>query len=393
MTMQPPSTRKLNLAELNRLGRSVGTAARVLRGRRTDPGYAAPVPEEVGVQLTYRCNLRCTSCFQWSETGFFHRLGQQQARGELAPEVFEKLLFQTREARSNLYLWGGEPLVHRQWNELSRMLERDPRWTVICTNALMIERSLESLLRLSENLVLLISIDGLREQNDANRGHGTFEKIIAAVTLIARLKERGEYRGKLSLSLVLSDENVPTLYEFCDYCAGLPGIDSLYLVYPWYISASVAAAMDDYYEAQLAWLNPPPAAGSASWHSYTHHLSPASIGVLREQVAKIAAQAWDIRIRFQPAMDGEELAGFILGSARPAQGRSQCLALSSRLDVLADGTVSACKLFPELAVGNLNEQELAEIWHSERFRRVRGLVSGGLMPICSKCVLLYLHGA
>lgn len=391
--MQPPSTHTLDLAEIKRLGRSLATATRVMRGRRSDPSYAAPLPEEVGVQLTYRCNLRCATCFQWSDTGFFHHLGRQEARGDLAPEVFEKLLFQTREARSNLYLWGGEPLVHRDWNALSRMLERDPRWTVICTNALMIERSLESLLRISDNLVLLISIDGLREQNDANRGHGTFDKILAAVALIARLQERGEYRGKLSLSLVLSDENVPTLFEFCRYCAGLPGIDSLYLVYPWYISAPVAAAMDTYYQTHLAWLNPPPAAGTASWHSYTHHVSPESLGVLRAQVARIAAQPWNIRIRFQPALEGDEVAAFVHGSARPAQGRSQCLAVSSRLDVLADGSVSACKLFPELAVGNLNEQDVAQIWHSDRFRRVRERVSGGLMPICSKCVLLYLHGA
>lgn len=391
--MQPTTKHKLDPAELQRLGRAMGAIAKARRGRQVDPAYAAPLPGELGVQLTYRCNLRCKTCFQWNDQGFFRHLDQDSARGEIAPEVFEKLLFQTREARSNLYLWGGEPLVHREWDALARMIEADPRWTVICTNALAIERQVESLLRISDNLVLLISIDGPRAENDAIRGRGTFDRIMHNIELISGLAQRGDYRGKLSLSLVLSDENVPKLMDFCAYCEQLPGIDTLYLVYPWYISPQVAATMDAYYARHLAWLGAPPAAGMASWHSYTHRVSPERIETLNTQVARIRARTWGIRIRFQPALGDHDVAGFCAGTEQPGQARSECMAVANRMDVLADGSVSACKLFPELTVGDLNTQDVAAIWHGERFRRVRGLVGEALMPICSKCVLLYLHGA
>jgi hypothetical protein len=36
---------------------------------------------------------------------------------------------------------------------------------------------------------------------------------------------------------------------------------------------------------------------------------------------------------------------------------------------------------------------MADIWQSERFTKVRGILrESGLMPVCSKCILLYLSG-
>lgn len=74
------------------------------------------------------------------------------------------------------------------------------------------------------------------------------------------------------------------------------------------------------------------------------------------------------------------------------QRRKQCLSISNRMDVLADGSVSSCQLFPEFSVGNLYEKGVVEIWHSENFKKVRETIHGSLTPICSKCVLLYRHG-
>lgn len=70
-----------------------------------------------------------------------------------------------------------------------------------------------------------------------------------------------------------------------------------------------------------------------------------------------------------------------------------CFALANRAEVLANGKVGTCsKFFPELAMGNLNHQSLTEIWNSDNFSRLRKTVSAGIMPVCSKCVLLYRNG-
>jgi len=64
---------------------------------------------------------------------------------------------------------------------------------------------------------------------------------------------------------------------------------------------------------------------------------------------------------------------------------------------LANGEVSvsgaSCKFFPEFVIGDLWEQSVEDVWQGEAFRRVRTTLRGtSLMPVCSKCILLYLNG-
>jgi len=36
---------------------------------------------------------------------------------------------------------------------------------------------------------------------------------------------------------------------------------------------------------------------------------------------------------------------------------------------------------------------MTELWQSQAFRQVRSILStNGMMPVCSKCILLYLNG-
>jgi radical SAM protein with 4Fe4S-binding SPASM domain len=98
-------------------------------------------------------------------------------------------------------------------------------------------------------------------------------------------------------------------------------------------------------------------------------------------------------VRYQPQVQDDEVDDFIRGTSRPAQRRSRCLAVSNRIEIHADGRVSSCKFFPEFVIGDLVEHSVRDIWQSERFTRVRGVLrESGLMPVCSKCILLYLSG-
>ena len=389
--MQPQTTVKFDRKTFDRIKKTIKNISTASRVRKEYPNYAALVPEEIGIQLTYRCNMRCNHCFQWNERGFFHNFEKKEKNRELDANIIEKILKETEEAKSNLYFWGGEPLVHREWEEIVKILEKDSRWTVLCTNGLLLEKKLESLLRISSNLALLISLDGFQEENDAIRGKGTFHYIEKNLMLLSSIQKKGEYKGKISLNCVLNDQIVPKLFEFTEYCESL-AIDTIYFCFPWFISEKTAILMDEYYQTNFSWLNSLMEKQKSSWHSYTYHLAHSTIDILQKQIKKLNSRAWKIRFRFQPALEIEEFEDFIKGKEKPGQNKCQCLAVSNRMDVLANGDVSACKLFPEFTIGNLYEQRITEIWHSERFNKVREIIHKGLMPICSKCVLLYLHG-
>lgn len=390
--MYPKTTRTINQREWGDLRRTVALRAEGRRAVATDAAYATPMPREVSLQLTYRCNLRCEHCFQWSDQGFFQDFSKEKQRTELDLGVIEKVLRATEDTRAKVFLWGGEPLMYTRFGELADMLAGTRRVVNICTNALLIERNIDHLLKIGPGLRFLVSLDGLGADHEALRGKGTFSRTIRNVQILRDLQRSGEFAGEVSLSCMVSNETIDSMYEFMEWAEEL-GVNSVYFQFPWYISPEVAESMDRMYEESFSWLNPPAPGTKPAWHSYTYRLKPELIENLKKSMARLAERRWRIRVRYQPQLETDEVEGFVLGTPRPAQRRSRCLAVSNRLEVHADGKVSSCKFFPEFVIGDLNEDSVEDVWQGEAFRRVRTVLRGtSLMPVCSKCILLYLNG-
>jgi radical SAM protein with 4Fe4S-binding SPASM domain len=380
-----PSIDPVAFAKLRRIAPTQLEARRDLADWR-----ARPLPEEISFKLTNRCDLRCTHCYQWNDAGYHRQLPQVEQKADLALDVIDAVLQATRALRSNVFLWGGEPLVYRYWDGLVELLAADERWTSICTNGTLLERRLPSLARISRQLEISISIDGFAAEHDALRGAGSFARTLAGLRAVVAEKRSGTFHGELSVNCVIGDTAVDRLYELVAFFES-EGVETLYLSFPWFISDETARLMDEYVAARF----PERARGqAASWHSYDFKIDPARLDRLRAQLQRIDAADWRLKLRYNPALAPDELAEFLAGSLRPAGNKTRCLALRTRLDVFPNGDVVSCKFFPEFAVGNLHAATLAEVWHGERYDRVRETVAGcGLMPVCAKCNLLYTRGA
>jgi radical SAM protein with 4Fe4S-binding SPASM domain len=390
--MYPKTTRRLNTKEFADIKHTVSIRSRARRGLMADVSYAAPVPQEVSLQLTYRCNLRCSHCFQWNEHGFFRDYSSQRQRTELDATVVERVLAATASTRAKLFLWGGEPLMHSGFSEIATLIQRYPRTVNMCTNGLLFERRLDDLLLLGDNLNLLVSLDGLDDDHEELRGKGTFARTTKNIRQMLELRRSGDFKGELSLSCMVSHATVGRMYEFMEWAEDL-GVNSVYFQFPWYISPQVATAMDELYKECFSWLRPNTGTAKPTWHSYTYRLPTEQIPMLRDSMRRLAGRSWRVRVRYQPQVTEDEVEDFVLGTSRPVQHRSKCLAVSNRMEVHADGNVSSCKFFPEFVIGNLYDTDVIDLWQSPDFRKVRGILSEhGMMPVCSKCILLYLNG-
>lgn len=387
--MQPKTNVTLDRQSFDRIKKTALNMARCRKGLETDPCYHTRLPEEVGLQLTNRCNLRCRHCFEWSDKGYNHTTNKSYNAGELSLELIERVLEETVPTNANLFLWGGEPLAYSRWDELAEMVGRYKRWSVLCTNGITVNEQLDSLLPLSPYLAILTSLEGFEAENDAIRGKGSFAKAMNGIKEIIRLQRAGEFKGKQSVHCTISDSMIGKLYAFLEYMEDI-GIDTLYYCFPWYIPEKVACQMDDYYREKFSFLDIHNEINS--WHSFHFRIDPALTETLLKELEAIRSRSWNIRIRYQPAVEPEQVEGFVHGDVMPAQQKKRCLAVTNRMDILADGNVSACKLFSEFDVGNLYDSSVEEIWNSERFDHIRKILSEGLTPVCSKCVLLYLNG-
>jgi MoaA/NifB/PqqE/SkfB family radical SAM enzyme len=292
-----------------------------------------------------------------------------------------------------VFLWGGEPLFYSHWDDLVELLAEHRRWTSVCTNGVYIEKRLDSLLTISDRLEMFIALDGFEAEHDALRGALSWRRTMKGLRRLIHERQAGNYRGEVTVNCVFQDSMVGKLFDFVTLLQD-EGVDAVYLSYPWHISPRTAALMDDYVAEHLPSVAARVPRGTGSWHSFTFGLNPSLISDLRTDLARIDTADWRTKVRYNPEVDDASLEGFLAGSDQPASGRTRCLAINSRLDVLPSGEAITCKLWPELAVGRIDTSGVADVWHGRQLEDLRQTVEQhGLMPICSKCPVLYARGA
>lgn len=383
---QPKTTRKISKNDAVILARTSKIMSMVSKGIKEKEDFATELPYIIGLKLTNRCNLRCKHCYEWNEQGYHHNLSQKEQNQDLDLELFQKIMNETKEVKSNLYLWGGEPLVHSEFENISRIIEKDNRITAICTNGILLEERLEDILRFGKDLELLIAVDGFKDENDALRGKGTFEKVIHNIEHLLALREKNIFQGKISIHCVLNGENLSNIFEFVKYFESL-GVDSIILCFPWYIAMDTSMKTDAYYRERFGEItNFPP-----SWHAYKFQFPMDRIDELFQVRKKVLDNVWNIQVKFQPNLSDEEILPF-LNDESNMQDHYRCYSVADRMEVLPSGEVTSCKHFSEFSVGNLKENSVQEIWKNEKFQNIRKTIQSELMPACSKCNNLYLHG-
>ncbi|NOU64055.1 radical SAM protein [Paenibacillus sp. LMG 31461] len=386
--MQPTSKLKVDKELFDSLKRTVRNVVVARKGREMDSLYKTDMPESIGIKITNRCNLRCKHCYQWSETGYHHDMDDEQQNLDIDVQIIKNILDETRDAKSRLYLWGGEPMFHRKFSEILALVAADRRETLICTNGLLIDKHMDGLLALGKDLELLFAIEGFEREHDLIRGKGSFGKTMEQIQKLTELREQGVFKGGISVHCVIHDYMIGRLPELMAFFEE-SGIDFVLLCFPWFISDEASQEMDQYFNANFNWLTDI-SDRKCNWHGFKYQINPNNVPALLEDLKLIKSRSWTTRIRFQPGLEPDEIESFVRGQVMNVRCADKCLALSTRVDVLPDGSASACKFFSEFTVGNLNNSGLRELWHSDQYDRIRGKINTELTPACSKCSVLYL---
>lgn len=347
------------------------------------------LPEEIAFKLTNRCDLRCKHCYQWNEGGYHRQLDLHAKGGDLDLNIIGKALTATHMLKSNVYLWGGEPLAYQHWDGLVKLLVDDPRWIAICTNGTLIKKRLNGLLALSSQLEVSISLDGFEMEHDLLRGTGAFKRTLDGLRLLVREKQKNAYQFEIAINFFITDIIIPKMCHFVSWLES-EGVDTVYISFPWFLSADANMRMDGFFSRHFGGAH---VFAKPSWYSYNYRLSLSRVDELSYQIQQLKQLPRTLKLRFNPDLSPDELATFISGSDQPAQSKTRCQAILTRMDIFPDGQVVSCKFFPEFVMGSLVNNDLSAVWNSERFNHQRETIATcGLMPVCAKCNLLYTRG-
>lgn len=187
-------------------------------------------PCKLRLAITSRCNARCSMCDAW----------RRPLESEMSLDDYERVFSVSASFLSktkHVSLTGGEPTLRDDLVDVVRLVsQRLPGASVnINTNALLaerVERMTREILSFRDQLMVIVSLDGLGDVHDKVRGvPGAFERADSAVaSLLSLSQELRAKRLSLEINYTATDGSCEQYEPMLDYCAD-KGID-LNLIVP-----------------------------------------------------------------------------------------------------------------------------------------------------------------
>jgi MoaA/NifB/PqqE/SkfB family radical SAM enzyme len=322
-------------------------------------GETAPMPEELYLEVTSRCNLRCRTCPQ-----FF---GMPERPADLTWERFLAVTDQFPRLRRVVLHGIGEPLLNPHLGRMVRHLKARGAHVLFNTNGLLLRGRRAADVAASGLDELRVSIDGGTPQTyHAVRGVDGFHRVLANLRGFAALKASLAVDvPRVSLWLTGMRTTVGDLPE-------LVRIAAHHDVREVYLQRLVTSERGMATEAEALWGR----AGEAK----------------RDAVAEAVRLAEALGV----ALRGSGEIGPAGHVDAPAVGDAPwrgCYRPWRLMYVTATGNVLPCCIAPftatpyrDIVLGNLCRQTVAEVWDGDAYRRWRAAMLDGVPPApCQGC--------
>ncbi len=319
-----------------------------------------PLPDELYIEVTNRCNSRCQTCVRTFAT--------LEPLRDLSLHDYRRLMDQVPGLRRAVLHGVGEPLLNRDLPAMIAHLKArtDPPTVLFNSNAILLTPE-------RQDALLDVGLDELRVSTDAAhpelyaqiRGVDGFARMVDNVAAFAERIRQAGGGPRVSLWFTAMHENLAELPELVRLSARL-GVGEVYVQRLVYYGQGLAVGEQSLFRAMLA---------------------------IEERVlAEAETLAHDLGITFRAS-----------GASTPRQSLlspdgnrwpwSQCRRPSSLIYITANGNVLPCCFspfttgdYPGLILGNAFETALHEIWNGAAYRKFRTDLQTDAPPeSCDRC--------
>ena len=280
------------------------------------PAYWQPLRAPVNVtwEITAKCNLRCRHCLSSDTAAACAReLDLEQCRAFI-DELDRMEVFQ-------INFGGGEPFLREDFVDILDYAHSKGITTCVSTNGTVHDASLAARLSKMDLLRIQVSLDGATAAtNDAIRGAGTYDRIIAGIDLLLK-----QGFANLSINTVVTSINFCEIRQLCELAGGY-GI-----------------------KTRLSRFRPS-GEGKRTWPEY--HLDSAQLAELSEFLNT-----------HREVLTGDSFFS-ITGEDRRKLGLNICGAARMTCSVLPDGSIYPCSFLNDKPFygGNITRDSLEAAW-------------------------------
>ncbi|MGB2762272.1 MAG: radical SAM protein [Minisyncoccales bacterium] len=326
-----------------------------------------PYLKEVHVDVTSACNLRCRHCYQEPY------LNPLSSGTDLRTEEILNLLDQMRELNvTKFVLSGGEPFLRTDLLEIiDYAFSQGIFLSTLFTNGTIANSSIVNYLSSYKfPTYIAVSIDGDdSESHDFLRGQGSFQKTIDFLKLLRSFKYQGarfqylvdtivhrrNYKKLLSMFNLFRSIGVPR------WRIAMPRDQGSYTSFKSEIGVNETEVFSEYEKLIREYL---------TYFRNIGNYLPMDI-----QIESIFRTSMLTKKRINV---------FFLSD-------SCCEYKRNAIAIKPNGDVTICTAFTNLALGNIRENSLAEIWYSDKTQKIKNL-SIGEIEECKDCQYIAFCG-
>lgn len=337
------------------------------------------VPNQISIRITNVCNHRCAVCGQYGKDGYMHKEKGKELTKTLPLEKYKELVDQMARHKPIYYLTGGEPFLYPGFVELVKYMKQRGSVVSVVTNGVKLKEYAQEIVKNSWDMIL-VSFDGPEQIHDACRGlKGAYK--IAMDGLIELKKEKTKQKNKkthILTSLTLSPANVDYIQETFELNKMImPDLMVIYL--SWFTAEHIS-------EAQAKILGEHFGVEPFTCKSYTKTFSREEAQAFADNLQKARSKKWPFDYLVVPDLKGGDLRDYYLYPDNTF-GYNRCFAPFIMVDIMPNGDVTTCRDYIDVKVGNINEENLLDIWNNKKFVAFRRLLikHNGVLPQCSRC--------
>jgi hopanoid biosynthesis associated radical SAM protein HpnH len=170
-------------------------------------------PLLVELEPLFACNLKCAGCGKIEQPASL--LKQRMPVEQAVAAVVES-------GAPMVSIAGGEPLMHKEIDEIVRQLLDLGKIVFLCTNAVLLPKHIDRFTP-HKNFAWMVHIDGLRDRHDESvNKEGVFDQAVAAIALA---KQKG---FRVNTNTTFFDTDTPQdVIDVLDYLNDTLGVDNM----------------------------------------------------------------------------------------------------------------------------------------------------------------------
>ena len=332
-------------------------------------------PKLVRFFLFYGCNLRCKMCGQWGQKGTSK---SDQIKNFLNIKKLKQLIDECAKYNPEIYIWGGEPILHPDFAEFIKYLKTKKLICTINTNGVLLEKYSDDILKNKVDSID-VSLIGTKEIHDfIVQVPGTFGKVMSGLNLIYEKSKNYKYKPLIKTIITLNKNNINNVENLLQEIEKKSVIDMSILQLGWFTTEEIGKRYEKRMQNEFN-------ISATSWQGFQNEQIAQDAEKIQNLIKKIRKnKLYKKPILIFPNLKTKNIAKYYQNH-QELFNYKKCGAVNREIDIRHNGDVVICADYPDYIIGNLNSQTIKQIWQGKKLKLFRDSINKKLLPICSRC--------